>query len=76
MKLIDFSSNNSYGKEYNFYFLKGEKISFLQISLGWYEEEISCYFQMSSGFGRLFSFLLCLGKLSISFDLIGPTWKF
>lgn len=74
MKLIDFKSKYDFGHEVIISLLKGEKYSVLQLSLDWNDYGGCPYLQISSGMGRVFSFLLSVGRFGISFDIAGYTW--
>lgn len=74
MKLIDFKSKYDFGHEVIISLLKGEKYSVLQLSLDWNDYGGCPYLQISSGMGRVFSFLLSMGRFGISFDIAGYTW--
>ena len=58
MKLLDFKYIQDFGHEYYFCFLKGKNQSFLQVSLIWNDYAGWLYIQVSSGCGRLLSFLI------------------
>lgn len=75
MKVIEFQRKYDFGHELIISLLKGKKYSAFQLSLDWYDYGASWpYFQMSSGMGRVFSFLFSIWRFGISFDIAGYTW--
>lgn len=74
MKLIDVKRRYDFGHELIISLFKGKTYSALQLSLDWNDCSSWPYFQMSSGMGRAFSFLLSIGPFGISFDIAGYTW--
>lgn len=78
MKLIAFEIREDYGKEYCLVLLQLKQYSLLQVSIdvgeygSWLEWP---YIQVSMGYGRLLSFLFCLGKLGFAFDVAGRNWR-
>ena len=78
MKLIDFSTRDDYGKEYTLKLLTTKRYSLLQMQfdIGEYRGSFEWpYLQISMGFGKLFSFMLTVGRLSFAFDLCGRNWR-
>lgn len=77
-KIIQFKVREDYGKEFYFSVFVGESYSLLQVEVdfGEYAKWIELpYLQISMGYGRLFSFLLTLGKIGLSFDILGRNWR-
>ena len=78
MKLIQFGTRQDYGTDYYMTVLTTQKYSLLQVEFGigeygnWIEFP---YLQISMGYGKLFSFLFCLGKLGFTFDICGRNWR-
>ncbi len=67
-----------YGKEFYLALFLTEKYSLLQIAfdIGEYGKWIEPpYIQISMGYGKLFSFLLSVGKLGFSADFCGRNWR-
>ena len=67
-----------YGKDFYLSLFLTEQYSFLQVSfsVGEYGDWLEWpYLQISMGYGKLFSFLLCVGKLGFTFDICGRNWK-
>ena len=78
MKLIQFGIREDYGKEYYMTIFTTKKYSLFQVSfdVGEYGSWIDWpYLQISMGYGRLFSFLLTIGKLGFIFDIAGCNWR-
>ena len=78
MKLIDFSTRDDYGKEYTLKLLTTKRYSLLQMQFDIDEYRGSFewpYLQISMGFGKLFSFMLTVGRLGFAFDLCGRNWR-
>lgn len=78
MKFIQFGVRNDYGKEYYMTFLTTKRYSLLQVEfdIGEYDNWLEWpYLQINMGYGRLFSFLLTLGKLGFTFDIAGRNWR-
>ena len=78
MKLFTYGVRSDYGREYYMTLCTGKRYSLLQIAFdygeygGWIEWP---YLQISMGYGRLFSFLLSIGKLGFTFDIAGRNWR-
>ena len=78
MKLIKFGKRSDYGTEYYMSVLTTKKYSLLQMQFdigeygGWIEWP---YLQITMGFGKLFSFMLSVGRLGFAFDLCGRNWR-
>jgi hypothetical protein len=78
MKLIQFGVRSDYGKEYYMTLLTTKRYSLLQVEfdIGEYDSWLECpYLQINMGYGRLFSFLLTLGKLGFTFDIAARNWR-
>lgn len=78
MTPIKISIHKDFGNELRLVLFSTEKRSFLQLSFDFCQcsEWIELpYLQISMGCGRLFSFLLVMGKLSFSFDLLALNWS-
>ncbi len=77
-QIAKFYTKEDYGKEFNLILFFNERYALLQISFdiseygSWIEYP---YLQINMGYGRLFSFLFCLGKLGFSFDICGRNWR-
>ena len=74
MKLLDCKYIQDFGHEYYFSILKGKNRSFIQFSVSWNDYAGWPYIQVSSGTGRLFSFLFWTYRLGIDIDIIGYNW--
>ena len=74
MKLLDYKYIQDFGHEYYFSILKGKRRSFIQFSVSWNDYASWPYIQVSSGTGRLFSFLFWAYRLGIDIDIIGYNW--
>jgi len=78
MKLIEFGTNEDYGKEYYLTLLKTKRYSLLQVEVDigeygdWFELP---YLQINMGYGRLFSFLFTIARFGFTFDIIGRNWR-
>lgn len=82
MKLLQFNKRHDFGHDWyvqivnigrNFpKFLKHK--SLIQISITWDDCPSWPYFQMSSGSGVLFSFVIWLYRFGFSIDIMGRTW--
>jgi hypothetical protein len=78
MKLIEFGTNEDYGKEYYLTLLKTKRYSLFQVEVDigeygdWFELP---YLQINMGYGRLFSFLFTVGRFGFIFDIIGRNWR-
>jgi hypothetical protein len=78
MKLIQFGVRNDYGKEYYMTLCTGKRYSLFQAAIDvgelskWNEPP---YIQISSGYGKLFSFLFTISKFGFCFDLFGRNWR-
>lgn len=78
MKLFQFGVRDDYGKEYYLALLTGRRYSLVQVSfdIGEYSKWTELpYLQINMGYGRLFSFLFTIGKVGLSFDIIGRNWR-
>jgi hypothetical protein len=78
MRLINFGIREDYGKEFYFTLLSTKHYSLFQIEFDICEYSSWTdlpYLQISSGYGKLFSFLFSIGKLGISFDILGRNWS-
>jgi hypothetical protein len=76
--LIKWGVREDYGKEFYFTFLSTKNYSLLQVAfdIGEYDKWIEWpYLQITMGYGRLFSFLLSVGKLGFTFDIAGRNWR-
>lgn len=68
----------NFGKELYLAFFLTEKYSLLQVDFGYeYPGKWSDppYLQISMGYGKLFSFLFCCGRISVAFDFVGRNWR-
>lgn len=77
-KIIQFKVREDYGKEFYLSLFVGESYSLLQVEVdfGEYGKWVELpYLQISMGYGRLFSFLLTIGKIGLSFDILGRNWR-
>lgn len=77
-EIIQFKVREYYGKEFYLSLFVGESYSLLQVEVdfGEYGKWIELpYLQISMGYGRLFSFLLTIGKIGLSFDILGRNWR-
>jgi hypothetical protein len=78
MKLIQFGVREDCGTEVYLTLLTTKRYSLFQIAFdygeygGWIEWP---YLQISMGYGKLFSFLLSIGKLGFTFDICGRNWR-
>lgn len=78
MKLIQFGIRDDYGKEYYMTLCTGKRYSLLQFAIDvgelskWNEPP---YIQISSGYGKLFSFIFTISKFGFCFDLCGRNWR-
>jgi hypothetical protein len=78
MKLLNFGIRRDYGKEWYMTLCTGRHYSLLQLSFDigelskWNEPP---YIQISSGYGKLFSFLFTISKFGFCFDLCGRNWS-
>ena len=78
MKLIEFGTNEDYGKEYYLTLLKTKRYSLFQVEVDigeygdWFELP---YLQINMGYGRLFSFLFTIARFGFTFDIIGRNWR-
>lgn len=78
MKLIQFGIDEYDGKEYCMTILTTKKYTLLQVSfeIGEYGNWIEFpYLHITMGYGKLFSFLLSIGKLGFTFDIAGRNWR-
>ena len=76
-QIIQYGSNDNFGKEYYLKILNTISHSFFQISIDICDNEkwiTFPYLQISMGHNNLFSLLFIFGKIGISFDLLGLTW--
>lgn len=74
-RLIEFSRRKDYGEELYISFFKGKKMVFLQIAFDICEYPGWPYLQISSGMGRLVSFLFSFWRFGFSFDILGHPWR-
>ena len=78
MNLVKFGVRNDYGAEFYFTLLSTKRYSLLQVAFdyGEYGSWIEFpYLQISSGYGKLFSFLFSVGRLGFTFDIAGRNWR-
>ena len=74
MKLFEYKFVEDFGKEHYFFFLKGEKYTLVQFSIGWNDYPGGFYLHLTSGMGKLFGSIFSLYRLDIGLDLIGRNW--
>ena len=74
MKVIDFKINKRFGKEFCFYILKTEKLTFIQGSFGWYDDSCFPYCQLNFGMSRIFDIIAQVHKFGFYFELCGRTY--
>ena len=78
MKLFNYGVRNDYGTEVYLTLLTTKRYSLLQVSFDvgeyskWTEPP---YVQISSGYGKLFSFLFTISKFGFCFDIAGRNWR-
>lgn len=72
MKIVDWGRRDN---EFYISFLKFRVISVIQTSFALDDGDPNFYyFQLCSGNGYLIDVLICLGKVSLSFSLLGRGW--
>ena len=81
MKLIQVAKwgvRDDYGKEFYLTLFFTERYALLQVAFDvgeyskWTEPP---YIQISSGYGKLFSFLFTISKFGFCFDIAGRNWR-
>lgn len=78
MKIFQCGVRNDFGTEWYFTLFTTRRYSFLQFAIDvgelskWNEPP---YIQISSGYGKLFSFLFTISKFGICVDLCGRNWR-
>ena len=78
MNLVKYGVRDDYGKEFYFVLCATKRYALLQVAFdyGEYGKWIEWpYLQISSGYGRLFSFLFSVGRVGFSFDILGRNWR-
>ena len=73
-KFFDFKTNDDWGKDYYFTFLKGQKYSLLQVSFSVCEYASFPYVQVNIGMGKLFGIFVYAWKFGFDIDICGRTW--
>ena len=76
MSIILFNKKQDYGTDYYIQFLNVRRTSLLQFSVSWNDYPSWPYIQISSGNGRLFSFMFWVYKFGVDVDILSPTWNF
>ena len=77
MKLFDYKTNDDYGNDYYFTFLKGQKYSLLQVSFSvceyskWFELP---QIQITMGGTKLFGIFVYFSKFGFDVDFVSRNW--
>jgi hypothetical protein len=78
MKIFQVGIRNDYGREYYMTLFTGKRYSLLQAAVDvgelskWNEQP---YIQISSGYGKLFSFLFTISKFGFAADFCARNWR-
>lgn len=75
MKLFKFEHREDFGHEWYFKFFYTKNWGLLQLSIDWSEYGGLPYIQVTSGMGKLFGILLCMGKFGFCVEVLARSWR-